>query len=78
MSKFNRFFAPTKIGFELSNEKIYIDYKDVEEVRRVLSANGKMHSRQRTKMNAQTQAKAALAVKRARYMALLPYNAQNR
>ena len=41
-------------------------------------ANGKLSSRQRTKLSSMWQRHAATAVKRARYMALLPYEGDNR
>lgn len=53
--------------------KIYVDYKDTETLRRLLSGNGKILSRKRTGISAQEQRMVAAAVKRARFMALLPY-----
>jgi len=53
--------------------KTYVDYKDTETLRRMVSANGKMLSRKRTGVSAMEQRMVARAVKKARYMALLPY-----
>jgi small subunit ribosomal protein S18 len=53
--------------------KIYVDYKDTESLRKLVSGNGKILSRKRTGANAMEQRMIARAVKRARYMALLPY-----
>jgi small subunit ribosomal protein S18 len=50
-----------------------IDYKDVPTLQRLTSAQGKVFSRKRSGLNAAAQRKVALAVKRARFMALLPY-----
>lgn len=50
-----------------------IDYKDVATLQRLTSAQGKLFSRKRSGLNAATQRRVALAVKRARFMALLPY-----
>jgi small subunit ribosomal protein S18 len=50
-----------------------IDYKDVATLQRLTSAQGKLFSRKRSGLNAPTQRRVALAVKRARFMALLPY-----
>lgn len=50
-----------------------IDYKNVPLLQRLTSAQGKLFSRKRTGLNAELQRKAALALKRARFMALLPY-----
>ena len=48
-------------------EPDYIDYKDVPGLRRYLNAQGKMHSRKRTRVSAQLQHKIKSAVKRARF-----------
>ncbi len=50
-----------------------IDYKDVAMLQRLVSAQGKLFSRKRTGLNAECQRKVALALKRARYMGLMPY-----
>ena len=55
-------------------EKIdYIDYKDVEGLQKLLTQRGKIFSRKRSGNCAGCQRKAQRAVKRARFMALLPY-----
>jgi small subunit ribosomal protein S18 len=61
---------PAKTG---NDGKLYIDYKSVEELRRMLTPNGKIYTRKRLGANALQQRKIAQAVKRARYMGLLPY-----
>ena len=55
----------------------YVDYKDTETLRRLLSANGKMHGRKRNSVSAMHQRMISKAVKRARFMALLPYVESN-
>lgn len=50
-----------------------IDYKNVALLQRLVSAQGKMFSRKRTGLDAAGQRKVALALKRARFMALMPY-----
>ncbi len=50
-----------------------IDYKDVATLQRLTSAQGKLFSRKRSGLSAPAQRRVALAVKRARFMALLPY-----
>jgi small subunit ribosomal protein S18 len=55
--------------------KIYVDYKDTESLKKLMSGNGKMQSRKRTGANAQEQRMISTAIKRARYMALLPFTA---
>ena len=52
---------------------MYIDYKDTESLRKMMSGNGKILSRKRTSANAMEQRMVARAVKQARFMALLPY-----
>jgi small subunit ribosomal protein S18 len=51
----------------------YIDYKDTESLRRMMSNNGKLHGRRRNSATAMEQRMIAQAVKRARFMGLLPY-----
>ncbi len=50
-----------------------IDWKDTATLQRVCSAQGKLFSRKRTGLSAEGQRKIALALKRARFMALMPY-----
>jgi small subunit ribosomal protein S18 len=50
-----------------------IDYKNVALLQRLTSAQGKLFSRKRTGFTADFQRMAALALKRARFMALMPY-----
>ncbi|MGF1470268.1 MAG: 30S ribosomal protein S18 [Rubrobacteraceae bacterium] len=51
----------------------YIDYKDVNTLRRFVSDRGKIRARRVTGLSPQQQREVAIAVKRAREMALLPY-----
>lgn len=51
----------------------YIDYKDVELLRRFMSDRGKIRARRVTGNDAQQQRTVARAIKNAREMALLPY-----
>ena len=50
-----------------------IDYKDVNLLRRFISDRGKTRSRRVTGLSRKHQQQLALAVKRARELALLPY-----
>ena len=50
-----------------------IDYKDVERLRRFLSDRGKIEPRRKTGTCAKHQRRLALALKRARHLALVPY-----
>lgn len=53
--------------------EVYVDYKAVDELRRLMTPNGKIYSRKRLNVSAREQRMIAQAIKRARYMALLPY-----
>mgnify|MGYP003393820483 CR=1 FL=1 len=50
-----------------------IDYKDAETLKKFLNPHGKIMPRRRTGLSAANQRELAQAVKRARFMALLPY-----
>jgi small subunit ribosomal protein S18 len=78
MPRYTKFYSQVKVGTKMANGKIYVDYKSTDELRRLLTANGKLSSRQRTKLSSMLQRHSATAVKRARYMALLPYEGDNR
>jgi small subunit ribosomal protein S18 len=54
-----------------------IDYKDVSTLRRFLTERGKIKSRRKTGTCAKHQRRLAVAVKRARHLALLPYTAEH-
>ena len=72
--KFQTFNRPKlKITRTSASGEVYIDYKDTESLRKVMSGNGKILSRKRTGANAMEQRMIARAVKRARYLALVPY-----
>ncbi len=51
----------------------HIDYKDLNTLRRFISDRGKIRSRRVTGLSRRHQQQLALAVKRAREIALLPY-----
>jgi small subunit ribosomal protein S18 len=72
--KFQTFTRPkVKIARTSASGKTYIDYKDTESLKKMVSGNGKILSRKRTGASAMEQRMLARAVKRARYIALLPY-----
>src|SRR4029453_11096395 len=65
--------AKKKISL-LSQEKVeYVDYKDVNLLRRFMSDRAKIRARRVTGNDAQQQREVARAIKNAREMALLPY-----
>lgn len=52
---------------------MFVDYKDVELLKKLTSRQGKIISRRKTGCSAVSQHAVAAAVKRARFMALMPY-----
>ena len=63
----------------LTQEKVeYVDYKDVNLLRRFMSDRGKIRARRVTGVSVQQQREIAKAVKNAREMALLPYTSTAR
>jgi len=51
-----------------------IDYKDVYRLKKFITTRGRMLSPQRTGVSPRCQRKLSTEIKKARYMALLPYN----
>lgn len=51
----------------------FIDYKDVGGLKKFVTGQGKLMSRKRTGLSAAAQRALAQAIKRARFMGLLPY-----
>jgi small subunit ribosomal protein S18 len=52
---------------------MYVDYKDVELLKKLINRHGRIVSRRKTGCTAVSQHAVADAVKRARFMGLLPY-----
>jgi small subunit ribosomal protein S18 len=63
----------TQCRFCRRGEK-YVDYKDIDTLERLLTHRGKIYSRKRSGNCASCQRKVKTAIKRARYIALLPYS----
>ena len=57
-------------------QKLKIDYKDADTLRRFITERGKIHPRRITGTCARHQRALALAIKRARIIALLPFVAE--
>jgi small subunit ribosomal protein S18 len=51
----------------------FVDYKDVQGLKKLCTSQGKLFSRKRSGTCAAFQRAVSTAVKRARFMALLPY-----
>ena len=72
--KFQTFSRPKiKVARTSASGVVYMDYKDTESLKKMISGNGKILSRKRTGVTAMEQRMIARAVKRARFMALMPY-----
>jgi small subunit ribosomal protein S18 len=59
-----------------SNNIKYIDYKDIELLKKFIAPNARMMGRKKTNTTSKNQRKVAEAIKRARFMGLLPFIAQ--
>ncbi len=55
-----------------------IDYKNAMLLRRFIADTGRIESRRKTGITAKNQRKLAIAIKRARYLGLLPYVVRRR
>ena len=68
-----QFTARKKVCYFTQHKITYIDYKDVELLKKFIGANGRISPRRSTGTSAKYQRMLAVAIKRARQMALLPY-----
>lgn len=59
--------------FFTQNNIKFIDYKDTELLKKFLNPHGRIMARKRTGVCSKSQRQLAEAVKRARFMGLLPY-----
>ncbi len=58
----------------LSQNKVtYIDYKDIDVIKKFVNPQGRLIARKRTGVSANHQRQLANALKRARFMGLLPF-----
>ena len=72
--RFQTFQRPkTRVAKVSSVGKVYVDYKDVESLKKMLSVNGKILGRKRTGASTMEQRMITDAIKRARYLGMLPY-----
>ena len=62
-----------KVCYFTKNKVKYIDYKDVETLKKFITPSGKIVPRRLTGTSAKYQRELARAIKNARYMALLPF-----
>ncbi len=62
-----------KVCYFTQNKFSYIDFKDVELLKKFVTDRGKILPRRVTGTSAKWQRELAVAIKRARHMALLPF-----
>lgn len=61
--------------FSANNIK-FIDYKDIEILKRFINPNGKIMNHKRTGVTSKNQRSLSEAIKRARFLGLLPFVAK--
>ncbi|GFZ26543.1 30S ribosomal protein S18 [Lactobacillus corticis] len=66
-----------KVDYIAANHIEYVDYKDVDLLKRFISERGKILPRRVTGTSAKNQRLVANAIKRARIMGLLPFVAED-
>jgi small subunit ribosomal protein S18 len=69
----NRRFKRRKVSFLTINKIVNVDYKDVNILRQFLDDRGRIVPRRRSGATAKEQRMVAIAIKRAREIALLPF-----
>lgn len=69
----NRRFKRRKVSFLTINKITYVDYKDISLLRQFTDERGKIVPRRRSGATAKEQRMVAVAIKRAREVALLPF-----
>ena len=68
-----RFYSRPRVCQFCTDKNIVIDYKNTELMRNYVTEDGKIRPRRQTGACAKHQRKVAVAVKRARHIALLPF-----
>lgn len=63
--------------FKHRSEVAYFDYKDFKTLQRYINIYGQIESRKKTGLSETQQRHLAVAIKRARHIALLPFIAAN-
>ena len=60
-----------------TNPNMYVDYRDVKTLQRFVDAYGRIEPMSKTGLTAKQQRQLAVAIKRARHLAMLPFVANN-
>lgn len=71
-----RFFAHPRVCQFCTDHNVVIDYKNAELLRRYITEDGKIRPRRQTGTCAKHQRELAVAVKRARHLALVQYTGE--
>lgn len=72
--RFQSFSRPKiRVAKTSSLGKVYVDYKDTESLKKMLTLNGKIQPRKRSGASAHEQRMITVAVKRARFLGMLPF-----
>ena len=74
---FRKMRTRKKACYFKKNHIEYIDYKDVDLLKKYISPSGKITPKRITGTSAKYQRRLADAIKRARFMALLPFVSDN-
>ena len=60
-----------------NDKDLYFDYRDVKSLQRFIDVYGRIEPISKTGLSAKQQRELAVAVKRARHLALLPFGSNN-
>jgi small subunit ribosomal protein S18 len=71
-----RFYSHPRVCQFCTDKSVLIDYKQGEMLRRFVSEDGKIRPRRQTGTCARHQRELAVAIKRARHLALLPFTSE--
>jgi small subunit ribosomal protein S18 len=71
-----RFYSHPRVCQFCTDKSVTIDYKQGELLRRFVSEDGKIRPRRQTGTCARHQRELAVAIKRARHLALLPFTSE--
>ena len=63
----------SKIDFLAKNKINHVDYKDLDLLDKFINQHGRMIARRHTGLSDKNQKKVEKAIKRARFMSLIPY-----
>lgn len=76
MKRRNKIKTPKKDPLYIDGVKptpMYVDYKDIDLLSKLVNRHGRIVSRRKSGCHAASQHAVARAIKRARFMALMPY-----